>query len=266
MKKNKARHILGLSGGKDSTALAILLHKEIDNLEFFFCDTKKELPETYEYLKRIEARLGIKIHYLSADKGFDYWFTMFNGYLPSPKSRWCTRKLKIEPLEKFIGNDEAVSYIGIRADENREGYISKRPNIKPVYPFKDRGLIKEDIYRIIEESGIGFPEYYKWRSRSGCYFCFFQAKYEWVNLSETHPNLFQDSVKYETLHSDSRVYTWNDNETLEEIIANKDKVFEDHRIKLERLKKQSPNKSLAEALEDILKEEETELPCLMCHL
>jgi 3'-phosphoadenosine 5'-phosphosulfate sulfotransferase (PAPS reductase)/FAD synthetase len=266
MKKDKVRHILGLSGGKDSTALAILLHKEIEDLEFFFCDTHKELPETYRYLELIEARLGIKIHRLSAEKGFDYWLTMFNGYLPSPKSRWCTRKLKIEPLEKFIGDDETISYIGIRADENRDGYISKRHNIKPVYPFKDRGLVKEDIYRIIEESGIGFPEYYQWRSRSGCYFCFFQAKYEWVNLSETHPDLFQESVKYETFHKDGRVYTWNDNETLEEIVKIKDKVFEDHRIKLERLKKQSPNKSLTEALEDILQEEEIELPCLMCHL
>ena len=48
------RHILGLSGGKDSTALAVLLHQEIPEMEYFFCDTHKELPETYEYLDRIK--------------------------------------------------------------------------------------------------------------------------------------------------------------------------------------------------------------------
>ena len=52
------RHILGISGGKDSAALAVMLHKEIPELEYIFCDTKKELPETYDFLDRLEARLG----------------------------------------------------------------------------------------------------------------------------------------------------------------------------------------------------------------
>jgi 3'-phosphoadenosine 5'-phosphosulfate sulfotransferase (PAPS reductase)/FAD synthetase len=60
--QKEVRHILGLSGGKDSTALAVLLHQEIPQMEYFFCDTHKELPETYDYLEKIKARLGIKIH------------------------------------------------------------------------------------------------------------------------------------------------------------------------------------------------------------
>lgn len=129
---NHTRHILGLSGGKDSTALAILLHQEVPQMEYFFCDTHRELPETYEYLERIKARLGIKIHYLSAERGFEHWLDVYGGALPSPQMRWCTKQLKIKPLEAFIGNDEAVSYIGIRADEHRDGYISTKPNIKAV--------------------------------------------------------------------------------------------------------------------------------------
>ena len=129
MVKKEVRHILGLSGGKDSTALAILLHKEFPQMEYFFCDTHKELPETYEYLDRIEARLGIKIQRLSEERGFDHWLDVYGGFLPSPNSRWCTKQMKIIPLEKFIGDDEAVSYVGIRADENRDGYVSTKPNI-----------------------------------------------------------------------------------------------------------------------------------------
>ncbi len=76
MAEKKIRHIMGLSGGKDSTALAVLLHKEIPDMEYFFCDTQKELSETYEYLERIKARFGLKINYLSPERGFDFWLDM----------------------------------------------------------------------------------------------------------------------------------------------------------------------------------------------
>ena len=151
---------------------------------------------------------------LEPNRGFDHWLDIYDGFLPNPRSRWCTKKLKIEPLEKFIGDDETVSYIAIRADEDRVGYISTKPNIKPVFPFMRDGLVKRDIFRIIEESGIGMPDYYSWRSRSGCFFCFFQRKVEWVRLYETHRDLFEEAVKYEQEHSDSRKYYWNQEESL----------------------------------------------------
>ncbi|KYC40741.1 phosphoadenosine phosphosulfate reductase [Scytonema hofmannii PCC 7110] len=262
----KERHILGLSGGKDSTALAVLLHKEIPDMEYFFCDTHKELEETYEYLDRIKARLGIKIEYLSAERGFDHWLDIYGGFLPSPKMRWCTKKMKIEPLEKFVGDDEAKSYIGIRADENREGYISTKPNIKPIFPFKERGLVKADIIRLLEESGIGMPDYYRWRSRSGCFFCFFQRKYEWVKLAEEHPDLFAEAVKYEQEHKDGRSYTWTEGETLLELLERKEEIIIEHEKAMAREKILAPGRSLAEALNSILEEEDDEQPCFACHL
>ena len=260
------RHILGLSGGKDSTALAILMHKEVPEMEYFFCDTGKELPETYEYLERVKARLGIKIEYLNAERDFDHWLEVFNGVLPSPRVRWCTRKLKIEPLEKFVGDDRAISYIGIRADENREGYVSAQPNIHPIYPFKERGLVKADILNILDESGIGMPSYYEWRSRSGCSFCFFQRKYEWVKLAEKHPEEFAQAIAYERDHKDGRTYTWTQGETLLELIARKDQIIADHEKAIAREKKTSPKLSLAEVLESVLDDEDDEMPCLACHL
>lgn len=266
MVTKRVRHILGLSGGKDSTALAILLHQEIPEMEYFFCDTHKELPETYEYLDRIKARLGIKIHYLSEERGFDHWLTMHDGMLPSPQARWCTVKMKIKPLEDFVGDDEVISYVGIRADENREGYISTKPNIQSVFPFKERGLVKADIIQLLEESGIGLPDYYRWRSRSGCFFCFFQRKYEWVMLAQEHPDLFQKAIEYETNHADGRTYTWTDGESLLQLLARKDEIIANHERSLAREKKAMPNRPLAEVLETVLEQENEELPCLMCHL
>jgi 3'-phosphoadenosine 5'-phosphosulfate sulfotransferase (PAPS reductase)/FAD synthetase len=260
------RHIMGLSGGKDSTALAVLLHKEIPEMEYFFCDTGKELQETYDYLDKVKARLGIKIKYLSPEKGFDHWLEVYDGYLPSPRSRWCTKQLKIIPLEKFIGDDEAISYVGIRADENRDGYISTKPTLKPVYPFKERSMVKADIIRLLEDHGLGLPDYYQWRSRSGCFFCFFQRKYEWIMLHEKHPDLFSEAVRYEQEHKDGRKYTWTDGETLLELLGRKQEILESHEKSIKRENEKAPNKPLAEILSGILDEEDDSIPCLMCHL
>ena len=242
------------------------MHKEVPQMEYFFCDTGKELPETYEYLERVKARLGIKIEYLNAERDFDHWLEVFNGVLPSPRVRWCTRKLKIEPLEKFVGDDRAISYIGIRADENREGYVSAQPNIYPIYPFKERGLVKADILNILDDSGLGMPSYYEWRSRSGCSFCFFQRKYEWGKLAEKHPEEFAQAIAYERDHKDGRTYTWTQGETLLELIARKDQVIADHEKAIAREKKTSPKLSLSEVLESVLDDEDDEMPCLACHL
>ena len=199
----ETRHVLGLSGGKDSAALAIYLKDRVPQMEYFFADTDKELPETYEFIDKLEAFLGKPVARINNERGFDHHLEVFGGYLPSSRMRWCTRLLKLRPFEDWIGDDPVVSYVGIRADEDREGYISTKPNITAVFPFKDDGITKPDVFRILEESGVGIPEYYKWRSRSGCYFCFFQRKSEWVGLYENHPDLFKKAMAYEKTNSET---------------------------------------------------------------
>ena len=229
------RHIVNVSGGKDSAALALYLWEEYPEIEmeYLFCDTGCELPETYQYLDRLEAVLGREIVHLNAldllgiakKRGrnpFDIWLNeVYGGFLPSPRARWCTRVLKIKPFEKHIGEDLAISYIGIRGDENREGYqskkpavISEQPNILPCYPFKDDKLGLDDIKRILDDSGLGLPSYYEWRSRSGCYFCFYQQIGEWQGLKEKHPDWFEQAKEYE-----KDGFTWVDGRTLDEIAA-----------------------------------------------
>lgn len=235
----EARHIVSISGGKDSAALAVYLHQAYPDIpaEYVFCDTGCELPETYDYLERLQGLLGKPIVRVNAiEHGrkyrarmkpgrnpFDHCLSMYGGFLPNPRSRWCTRTLKIEPFEEYIGNGTAFSYIGIRGDEDRQGYtpkkppkFSQRPNIIPVYPFKDDGIGLQDVKRILEESGLGLPEYYRWRSRSGCYFCFYQQIGEWQGLLENHPSLFEKAKGYET-NRVGKHFTWVDGRTLEDI-------------------------------------------------
>jgi len=208
----KQKHVIALSGGKDSAALAVYMrekHPDLD-LEYVFTDSGCELPETYDYLDRIRAVLNIDITVIKPERNFDYWLKYYNGVLPSPQSRWCTRHLKIEPYEEYLGDCLTCSYIAIRADEDREGYRNVKGNIIPVYPFVEDNVNLQDVIQILEKSGLGLPRYYEWRTRSGCYFCFFQTDREWLGLRENHPDLFEKACWYEENHADGRVYTWRD--------------------------------------------------------
>ncbi|MEX2381624.1 MAG: phosphoadenosine phosphosulfate reductase family protein [Opitutales bacterium] len=265
---DEVRHILSLSGGKDSTALAIYMRDKVPNLEYVFCDTHKELPETYEYLDKLQAYLGKKIEKLSAERGFDHWLGIYGDYLPSSRMRWCTKMLKIKPFEQYVGDDQVVLYVGIRGDENRSAYVSTKPNIKVVMPFKDDDIDLAGVNRILETSGIGLPSYYEWRTRSGCYFCFFQRKKEWAELSRRHPELFEEAKKYEKFDEASGVrYTWNQKESLDEL-ASPERLAEidsQHLERMAREKKRQPNQPLFQILEDVFDDEDGDEPCTFCH-
>lgn len=266
----KTRHILSLSGGKDSTALAIHMRDKVPEMEYVFCDTDKELRETYEYLNCIEAYLGKKIIRLNANAGFDHWFKVFGGYLPSPSIRWCTRQLKLKPFEEFVGEDPIISYVGIRADEDRVGYISHKSNIKTVYPLKEAGIDYTGVMKILQDSGIGLPPYLKWgRTHSGCYFCFFQKPIEWVRLLETYPEDFDKAQAYEKQSVEpGKSFTWIQGMPLSElrksenIAAIKNRFAESE----ERTRKNRGNKPLVEVLAGLEEEDNAPKACLICHL
>lgn len=213
------RHILSLSGGKDSAALAIYMRDRVPEMEYIFHDSGVELPETYQYMEKLSAYLGKPVTPTKPEYNFDAWLKVFGGMIPSSHRRWCTRMLKLKPFEDYVGDEPVVNYVGIRADEDREGYVSHKSNIKTVCPFVDDGLVRADIIRILEESGLGMPAYTEWgRTRSGCYFCFFQQKIEWVRLKEQHPDLFEQAKAYEYANKvNGNPFYWNSEESLEEL-------------------------------------------------
>ena len=252
----KTRHIIGISGGKDSAALAIYLAGKQDDwryfrdlaeraccveaakeiaqeqrapqMEYFFSDTGKELPEVYGYLETLEKHLGRPIVRLSPftrqEDGntapFDHFlWAEHGGLLPSRRQRWCTLKMKIRPMGAFVGTAPTLNYVGIRADEMARSKLSSLQNVTPIYPFVTDGLVRRDIIALLERT-TGIPSYYSWRSRSGCYFCFFQRKSEWLGLRRHHPDLFQKAMKYEADTYDpktGRTYTWMDKMSLDEL-------------------------------------------------
>lgn len=270
--RDGVRHVMGLSGGKDSAALSIYLRDQFPTMEYFFCDTGAELPETYEYLDRLEGRLGKRIARLNSGKDFDHWLAVYRGALPSPQMRWCTRRMKIEPMEDWLGDSPAVSYVAIRADEpTRQGYVSTKPNITTRYPFRDDGIDKEGVMRILADAGVGLPEYYSWRTRSGCYFCFFQRKAEWVGLAEKHPDLFERAVAYEEKDAwqetamQGRTYTWSQGETLRALVERKDDVMQRHADAMVNARAKRKNLPLIDVLTDALDDDDDTTPCVVCN-
>ena len=352
----KVRHVLGISGGKDSAALAIYIKNNYpdihEKIEYYTSDTGRELDETYKLITRLENFLGKKILRLEAvseetlskeeTNPFDYNLKKYGGYLPSTNARWCTKNLKLDPFEKFVGSDLVISYVGIRGDEDREGYISKKSTIQSIFPFRrniwsedvinkvlsnnniefnlnelkkietnidiirfkeiietpisasynrdtklksileigtkefnklvfsylkttdyplsvenefslienEDVLVLDDIKNILKDSNVGLPEYYNEiefevngkkgkyaRSRSGCFFCFYQQKIEWVWLYEQHNSLFIKAMEYE-----KEGYTWMQDEPLSELIKPEriNRIKEDYLKKIENRKNRIP--------------------------
>ena len=193
-------------------------------MEYFFTDTGDELPEVYEFLGRLEAYLGKPITYLNADKPFDYWLKVFNNFLPSQQCRWCTQQMKLEPFKQWIrpmmeSGDKVYSYVAIRADEeNRSGMLTNTDSLHVELPFRVDGIDKAGVMQILEEAGIGLPKYYEWRSRSGCTFCFYQQKIEWIGLYEKHPEAYIRAMNLEkTALKDGCKFTWSQGESLAEM-------------------------------------------------
>lgn len=233
MEDKKEYHILSLSGGKDSAALALYIKENYPNIhkeiQYYFCDTELELPELYDYLNKLEIFLGKKITRLKPPVSFQHIYETRN-ILPTPQNRWCTVELKTKTIQNMfrtiINNENCKHinlYIGIRADEPQrvKTATSNKPYIKERFLFVEDGLIKKDIYDILNNSGIGFPEYMKWKSRSGCFFCFYQSKLEWLNLYEHHPELYKKAMEYEYKNcKDIKKghFGWRSDITLEDMI------------------------------------------------
>lgn len=275
------KHVLGISGGKDSAALAVFVRQNYPELdiEYFFTDTGKELPEVYEFLGRLEGFLGKPIVRLNPRRDFDFWLREYKHFLPSAQTRWCTRQLKLAPFEQWIkpmliAGDTVTSYVAIRADEEyREGYTSKHERLKVRLPFREAGIDKKAVMDILESSGVGIPLYYDWRSRSGCTFCFFQQKIEWVRLKERHPKAFEEAKQYEkNALEHGSPFTWTQGEPLDELEkpARVIQIITDFERRKQRDLANRPINPLRpisaiEDIDDIYGEDEGNGACVICH-
>ena len=229
MTLSPVRHIVPISG-KDSLCTALVLQASSmpKPYEYFFCDVRMELPETYEWLSKVEKVLNIRITRLG--KSLMHKIEEKN-ILPSHAFRFCTRECKIYPLLDYLGKDECVQYLGIRADEavRAAGHAAQSVTITNVFPLVEHGIDLAGVYNILSVRDLLPPAFFwpqlwdlvqqvlpdegknflvackPWvknhlfsgRSRSNCFMCFYQLLYEWAWLLDVHPDLFRRAEEIE---------------------------------------------------------------------
>lgn len=96
----KQFHAVSLSGGKDSTAMLLLMIERGMPIDMVLsADTGMEFPEMYEHLAKLDEHLfrerGIHITTLRHPKGFEY--LMFDEPKQKPRSLENRAKLGIPP-------------------------------------------------------------------------------------------------------------------------------------------------------------------------
>ncbi len=191
--KDQYKHIVALSGGKDSTALALRL-AEVEPREYIHAitPTGDELPEMYEHWKKLEGLLGATLTVLSKRslKGE----IQRNNSLPSWRMRFCTRRLKIEPFNEYILRAwPCVVYVGIRADESDREGNRVHGGIEQRFPLIEWGWGKQDVLDYLAARGVEIPP------RTDCARCFYQTLPEWYSLYTNYPEIYKDAVRDEAI-------------------------------------------------------------------
>lgn len=184
------KHIVGLSGGKDSTAMALRL-AEVEPRDYtYICTpTGNEPREMVDHWANLECLLGKKIIHLK--NGTLTSLIDKQNALPSHRMRWCTRILKIEPtIAYFAANAPAVLYVGLRADEETRAGIYGDV-VTSDFPFRRWGWTEHDVLDYLHQRGVSIPY------RTDCKWCFDQTLREWRKLYRDDPASFAEAVAYE---------------------------------------------------------------------
>lgn len=189
---NEPKHVVGLSGGKDSTALALrLMEVEPRKYEFICNETGDELPEMHDHWKRLEDMLQSPIIRVRHTRSLDEEIRHQN-MLPSVFARWCTRILKIEPTIAYMDSlpDGSVLYVGLRADEElRKGIYGEDMLCR--FPMREWGWDEAAVWGYLAKRGVAIPE------RTDCAKCPYQRLGEWRDLYQKYPDLFIQAVNLE---------------------------------------------------------------------
>lgn len=189
------KHVIGLSGGKDSTAMMLrLMEAEPRPYELFCTPTGNELPAMLAHWDMLERLTGRPIKKVSYPGGL-YDLIENLQMLPSFHARWCTRILKIEPTIEYMESlpPGSVMYVGLRADEEeRQGLYGEGLTVD--FPMRRWGWDESQVWKYLDLWGIKIP------NRSDCALCYGQRLGEWYALWLNHPEKYYEGVMLELQH------------------------------------------------------------------
>jgi len=188
-------HIVAVSGGKDSTAMALALrdlHPDID-FTYVCTPTGDELPEMFAHWRELGERLGKRILPIMHTTGLN-GVIQAERMLPNFRARFCTRILKIEPYREWLAaHTPCVSYVGLRADEagRAGGAYSDIDGVEMRFPLREWGWGLRHVQGYLELAGITIPR------RTDCARCYHQRIGEWWDLWNDYPEIWREAEAQE---------------------------------------------------------------------
>lgn len=183
-------HIVAISGGKDSTAMALRLQQiEPNDYQYVITPTGDELPEMTNHWHKLEDELGKKMTLVSPDYNL-HTLTKKMKALPNFRMRFCTKMLKIIPFQSYIMNHKPCTiYVGLRADEEgRAGVEWDDLFITVRYPLREWGWAIGDVIQYLKTNSIEIPR------RTDCARCFYQTLHEWYILWKDYSDIYASAV------------------------------------------------------------------------
>jgi len=217
----KGNQIVSLSGGKDSTAMLLMMIERgepIHSIVFF--DTGWEFPQMLNHIDLLEQRTGIQIVRLKPKRTFEYWMIERplkdrRGYgWPSPIRRWCTRE-KFNVINRYANQFKPyIECIGYALDESERSskeIVKRRDNLR--FPLIEWGITEAQALQYCFERRYHWGGLYQIFRRVSCFCCPLQRIGELRKLRKYFPDLWKkmldmDShieknggfLKYKTIH------------------------------------------------------------------
>ena len=194
-------YILSFGGGLNSTALLVYILKNKMPLDMvIFSDTGDEHDYTYEsvkFYKKYAEDHGIRFDIVKSTNNMSLYEYCYNKKItPSRMTRNCTKNFKITPMRQNITKvygkrSPTVLYIGIAYEEIHRMKDSDVKYIKNVFPLCDAKIDRDGCTKILEDEGLPIPK------KSGCWYCPFKKKQEWIDMMKNEPEQYNKAMRLE---------------------------------------------------------------------